>query len=103
PLHRAHRARPSFPTRRSSDLMTPDGHFDYDAVTYAVASARAYYDSYYPHYAVNFGYGWGSPYGYRYAALYSTCYDPFFYDPFLRSEEHTSELQSRVDLVCRLL
>src|SRR5690349_22301322 len=24
-------------------------------------------------------------------------------DPFLRSEEHTSELQSRRDLVCRLL
>src|SRR2546427_508220 len=43
----------------------------------------AYYDSYYPQYAVNFGYGWGRPYGYRYAALYSTCYDPFFYDPFL--------------------
>src|SRR6266480_3157065 len=63
--------------------MTPDGHFDYDAVTYVVASARAYYDSYYPQYAVNFGYGWGRPYGYRYAALYSTCYDPFFYDPFL--------------------
>src|SRR5437016_4249207 len=63
--------------------MTPDGHFDYDAVTYVVASARAYYDSYYPHYAVNFGYGWGWPYRYRYAALYSTCYDPFFYDPFL--------------------
>src|SRR5213594_4922308 len=40
--------------------MTPDGHFDYDAVTYVVASARAYYDSYYPHYAVNFGYGWRS-------------------------------------------
>ena len=63
--------------------MTPDGHFDYDAVTYAVASARAYYDSYYPHYAANFGYDWGWPYRYRYAALYSTCYDPFFYDPFL--------------------
>src|SRR5213592_3758738 len=62
--------------------MTPDGHFDYDAVTYVVASARAYYDSYYPHYAVNFWYGWGWPYRYRYAALYSTCYDPFFYDPF---------------------
>src|SRR2546422_942 len=42
--------------------MTPDGHFDYDAVTYVVASARAY-----------------------------------------RSEEHTSELQSRLHLVCRLL
>src|SRR6266699_345181 len=63
--------------------MTPDGDFDYDAVPYVVASARAYYDSYYPQYAVNFGYGWGRPYGYRYAALYSTCYDPFFYDPFL--------------------
>src|SRR5207244_1841710 len=29
------------------------------------------------------GYGWGLPYRYRYGALYSTCYDPFFYDPFL--------------------
>ena len=62
--------------------MTTEGRFDYDAVTYVVTSARAYYDSYYPHYAaVGFGYGW--PYGYRYGALYSTCYDPFFYDPFL--------------------
>src|ERR1041385_969467 len=62
--------------------MTPDGHFDYDAVTYVVNSARAYndsyYDSYYPHYtAVNFGYGWPYRYG-----LYSLCYDPFYYDPF---------------------
>src|SRR5467141_3812939 len=65
--------------------MTAEGRFDYDAVTYVVASARAYYDSYYPHYtAVNFGYGWGWPYRYRYGyGLYSTCYDPFFYDPFL--------------------
>jgi uncharacterized protein DUF4384 len=62
--------------------MTAEGRFDYDAVTYAVASARAYYDSYYPHYTmVNFGYGWGWP-RYRYG-LYSTCYDPFYYDPFL--------------------
>src|SRR5882724_3652515 len=64
--------------------MTAEGRFDYDAVTYVVSSARAYYDSYYPHYAVNFGYGWGWPYRYRYGyGLYSTCYDPFFYDPFL--------------------
>src|SRR5712691_9137725 len=65
--------------------MTAEGRFDYDAVTYVVASARAYYDSYYPHYtAVSFGYGWGWPYRYRYGyGLYSTCYDPFFYDPFL--------------------
>jgi len=61
--------------------MTTEGRFDYDAVTYVVASARAYYDSYYPRYtAFGFGYGWGSPYRY---GLYSTCYDPFFYDPFL--------------------
>ncbi len=64
--------------------MTTEGRFDYDAVTYVVTSARAYYDSYYPHYtAGGFGFGWGWPYRYRYAALYSTCYDPFFYDPFL--------------------
>src|SRR5256886_2465583 len=64
--------------------MTTEGRFDYGAITYAVTSARAYYDSCYPHYtAVSFGYGWGSPYRYRYGALYSTCYDPFFYDPFL--------------------
>jgi hypothetical protein len=68
--------------------MTTEGRFDYDAVTYVVTSARAYYDSYYdsyyPHYtAVSFGVGWGWPNRYRYGALYSTCYDPFFYDPFL--------------------
>src|SRR6266516_2563629 len=61
--------------------MTTEGRFDYDGVTYVVASARAYYDSYYPHYtAVGFGYGWGSPYRY---GLYSMCYDPFYSDPFL--------------------
>src|SRR5437773_4904009 len=61
--------------------MTTEGRFDYDGVTYVVASARAYYDSYYPRYtAFGFGYGWGSPYRY---GLYSTCYDPFFYDPLL--------------------
>jgi hypothetical protein len=66
--------------------MTTEGRFDYDAVTYAVASTRAYYDSYYPHYtAVSLGFGWGGwPRRYRYGyGLYSTCYDPFLYDPFL--------------------
>src|SRR2546429_6514917 len=61
--------------------MTTEGRFDYDAVTYAVASARAYYDSYYPHYtAVSFGLGWGAPSRY---GLYNPGYHPFFYDPFL--------------------
>src|SRR5206468_10968774 len=37
-------------------------------------------------------------------ALLSTAKNCFFGEPFfLRSEEHTSELQSRSDLVCRLL
>src|SRR5699024_12800869 len=31
--------------------------------------------------------------------LYHRCYNPWYF----RSEEHTSELQSRFDLVCRLL
>ncbi|HKW40538.1 MAG TPA: DUF4384 domain-containing protein, partial [Gemmatimonadales bacterium] len=61
--------------------MSPDGRFDYDDVKYVVSSARDYYyDSYYPSYRIGFGYGWGWPYRYGY---YSTCYDPFFYDPFL--------------------
>ncbi len=61
--------------------MAPDGHFDYDVVTYVVETERGYYNSYYPTYtSVGFGYGWGWPYGY---GFYNMCYDPFFYDPFL--------------------
>ena len=62
--------------------MTTEGRFDYDGVTYVVASARAYYNSYYPHYtALSFGYGWGWPYRYGYG-YYGNCYDPFYYDSF---------------------
>src|SRR5213593_2554372 len=40
--------------------MTPDGHFDYDAQKYFVASPRAYRESYYPGYSsFGLGYGWG--------------------------------------------
>src|SRR5712664_3414487 len=63
--------------------MTPDGHFDYDAVKYLVSTQHAYSDSYYPSSYVSLGFGWGWPYhygsGYGY---YSTCYDQFFWDPF---------------------
>src|SRR5699024_12687829 len=38
----------------------------------------------------------------RYNAIRSSTL-PMPYSPFRRSEEHTSELQSRFDLVCRLL
>src|SRR2546428_7155618 len=42
----------------------------------------------------------GSRYG---VDLFEHAARSFFYDPHDRSEEHTSELQSRSDLVCRLL
>lgn len=60
--------------------MAPDGHFEYDAVSYTVASNRYYSGSRYPYYShvhVGFRYGW--PYHY---SSYSSCYDPFWYDSF---------------------
>src|SRR5256714_12191153 len=53
-----------------------DGHFDYDAVSYAVGTQAAYRD-YYPSY-YSAGYGWGWPYRYG----FGSCYDAFFYDSF---------------------
>src|SRR6266511_1451058 len=43
--------------------MTTEGRFDYDAVTYVVTSARAYYNSY-SSFGLRLGYGggWGWPY-----------------------------------------
>jgi hypothetical protein len=54
-----------------------DGHFDYDAESYVVATQAAYRD-YYPSY-YSAGFGWGWPYRYDY---FGSCYDAFFYDPF---------------------
>ncbi|HEX4627926.1 MAG TPA: DUF4384 domain-containing protein, partial [Gemmatimonadales bacterium] len=61
--------------------MAPDGHFDYDAEKYFIASPRAAYDNYYPSYRASFGYGWPRHYGFGYG-FNDSCYDPFFYDPF---------------------
>src|SRR5438105_12477483 len=73
PLH-------SFPTRRSSDLTTREGspvtRSPSTATTSSAPTSRA-----------------GS----------ETTLSPTVTRPARRSEEHTSELQSRVDLVCRLL
>src|SRR5699024_12786763 len=75
---------PSFPTRRSSDL---------DIAKIEIV-----------HYRFRDILGWGIRFGSRYGTVYNvrgktglaiTLTD--------RSEEHTSELQSRFDLVCRLL
>src|SRR3989441_12314937 len=47
--------------------MVPDGHFDYDAVNYTVASPRAYYDgAYSPSVGLGLGYGFGGPPSFRF-------------------------------------
>src|SRR2546422_2527811 len=63
--------------------MLPDGHFDYDVVSYTVESPNSYSRGYSHHYytSIGFGYGYGWPY-YRYRFAFGSCYDPFFYDPF---------------------
>src|SRR5207249_11120512 len=91
----------SFPTRRSSDLIA---FFAFVAI---FASVLAPYD---PN-GLNGGVKnqllepiWTKPFGGQYtnpAFLLGT--DELSRDILSRSEEHTSELQSRFDLVCRLL
>src|SRR5881392_3666916 len=49
-----------------------DGHFDYDAVSYAVGTQAAYRDYYPSYYSVGFGSGWPYRYG-----------RPFVYRPFI--------------------
>jgi len=63
--------------------MLPDGHFDYDVVSYTVESPNSYSRGYSRHYytSIGFGYGYGWPY-YRSRFAFGSCFDPFFYDPF---------------------
>src|SRR2546425_2577349 len=75
--------------------MVPDGHFDYDAATYTVASPRAYYDgAYSPSVGLGLGYGFGGPRSFSFSLAFgdpflfrpfffrARCFDPFFFDPF---------------------
>src|SRR5207247_9268547 len=83
----------SFPTRRSSDLLTPRtaaiSLFDLPCtISCRISSSRV----------VNSRDG-GAALGKSPSRGSSTCSPA----ATRRSEEHTSELQSRVDLVCRLL
>src|SRR5437773_9162744 len=71
----------SFPTRRSSDLEEPP-----DPALGERASE-----------------GRGDPGAHRHAAAGREPVRAGVYQPGARSEEHTSELQSHHDLVCRLL
>src|SRR5699024_11642551 len=79
----------SFPTRRSSDLGTV---YLLEGVR-ALGGVRSFLNVTTDKVYENREWEWG----YRET-------DPLDgYDPYSRSEEHTSELQSRFDLVCRLL
>jgi len=78
--------------------MVPDGHFDYDAVSYTVASPRAGSDgAYYPYSSsvgLRLGYGVGWPRSVSFSLAFgdlfffrpfffrASCFDPFFFDPF---------------------
>src|SRR5690349_22425186 len=83
PSHGHHRDLHSFPTRRSSDLLNSE------FITFTPRSTVI----------------WMARFQYRTAAWRSSSSGPDhrYSGSTERSEEHTSELQSRRDLVCRLL
>src|SRR5690606_41784317 len=87
-LHRAHRHLPSFPTRRSSDLP-PFNH----TLNNLSACRKELSDS---------GKSWLNSLSRNSIAL-SQSIRCSYSGKKKRSEEHTSELQSRENLVCRLL
>src|SRR5216684_274463 len=74
--------------------MVPDGHFDYDAASYTVASPRAYDGAYSPSVGLGLGYGFGWPRSFSFSLAFgdpfffrpfffrARCFDPFFFDPF---------------------
>src|SRR5207249_12288382 len=101
--HSAHRYLHSFPTRRSSDLVILHEHTHglSNRLVGGGVGISAFQTS-------GMGEGWSDFYGMSLVA--PTNADPHATYPEgayltyqLRSEEHTSELQSRFDLVCRLL
>src|SRR5207247_7891646 len=91
----------SFPTRRSSDLNPKRGitvvwvEGNHDHGLSDVMSHLVGIDVYQQ-------YEWDFE-GVHHLAIHGHQFDRFLVSNRLRSEEHTSELQSRVDLVCLLL
>src|SRR5690242_21420441 len=73
--------------RLSQDLI-----IEPDAVAVITRDAKGEYHVTTSHHAVGVGASWGMFWGLLFGLLF-----------FVRSEEHTSELQSHVNLVCRLL
>src|SRR5690242_21079193 len=96
PRSRHHRDLHSFPTRRSSDLVTVGGGRKGDRFTEAEAGRR-YLQS---HGATDVI---AVPVGKNTLESLKAVDDAFAKRGWHRSEEHTSELQSHVNLVCRLL
>src|SRR5699024_12443312 len=91
----AHPSIPSFPTRRSSDLSLFRGVVSGIVAKYVESKLLFFYS--YQNCCHNF-----SPLEHRIqTTTVFSLEKPLVLD--LRSEEHTSELQSRFDLVCRLL
>src|SRR5207249_6935376 len=99
---RHHRTLPSFPTRRSSDLIAEDVAIDYLKPEPPQSIPR-----YQVFWTIR---SWNPEVGNLYGAFRRAILGQpgkerlqagFFEQG--RSEEHTSELQSRFDLVCRLL
>src|SRR5207247_9922774 len=84
----AHPVLRSFPTRRSSDLLFVHGVHSISSAADAARALKPFAGAYAE---LLFGIGLLG------ASLLAAAILP------IRSEEHTSELQSRVDLVCRLL
>src|SRR5699024_11396973 len=90
-LSRHHPDLHSFPTRRSSDLMNAiHGLYSISNDDYLYVLSTFIFDP--ALFVARFGF----------RGLTPKEQDAFFY-MYRRSEEHTSELQSRFDLVCRLL
>src|SRR5699024_11220705 len=87
----------SFPTRRSSDLFAECVKTEFDPCLVTIEELIAYLFEIIDPYSIN---KHGEDTGEKYrTGIYSE--NPEHLKQ--RSEEHTSELQSRFDLVCRLL
>src|SRR5207253_8700962 len=87
----------SFPTRRSSDLPTLP-YFSTQSTTTPISTLHILHPAYPKPILLDL---------YRHLFIFLTCTwqtpPSLLTSQFLRSEEHTSELQSRGHLVCRLL
>src|SRR5207249_9897477 len=96
--HHLHRYLPSFPTRRSSDLV-----FGFESHTRAEKIEKSRTVEGHDSHTMLDGFNLHSPIPSMSAGMKVAIVHKRLDRDTKRSEEHTSELQSRFDLVCRLL